>query len=211
MLQQNIVLIGMPGAGKSTIGVLLAKTLGMAFVDTDLVIQEKAGRLLQEIINQDGVGEFLKLEAQIISELEVKRSVIATGGSAVYSQEAVRHLQESSLLLYLKLRYDEIEQRMKAFSQKRWDSQPAAPSAGCCFKNPVQIPAGRLIDELGLKGMRVGGAMVSLEHGNFIINDGTATARDVLELIAVLKSRAQTERGIELHTEVEIVGEDEVQ
>lgn len=103
----------------------------------------------------------------------------------------------------------EIEQRMKAFSEKRWNSQPAAPSAGCCFKNPAEIAAGRLIDELGLKGTRVGGAMVSQEHGNFIVNDGSATARDVLELIAVLRSRAQTERGIELHTEVEIVGEDE--
>jgi len=105
---------------------------------------------------------------------------------------------------------EEIEQRMNVFSQKRWDSQPAAPSAGCCFKNPVEISAGRLIDELGLKGTRVGGAMVSHEHGNFIVNDGSATARDVLELIAVLRSRVQTERGIELHTEVEIVGEDEV-
>lgn len=105
---------------------------------------------------------------------------------------------------------EDIERRMKANSEKRWDSQPAAPSAGCCFKNPPEIPAGRLIDELGLKGTRVGGAMVSPEHGNFIVNDGAATARDVLELIAVLKSRAQIERGIELHTEVEIVGEDEV-
>ena len=77
----------------------------------------------------------------------------------------------------------EIEQRMKAFSEKRWESQPAAPSAGCMFKNPATIPAGKLIDELGLKGTRVGGAVVSAEHGNFIVNDGKATARDVLELI----------------------------
>jgi UDP-N-acetylenolpyruvoylglucosamine reductase len=102
----------------------------------------------------------------------------------------------------------EVEQRMKMFSNKRWTSQPAAPSAGCCFKNPAAIPAGRLIDELGLKGTRVGGAMVSHEHGNFIVNDGSATARDVLELIELLKARAKNERGIELHTEVEIVGED---
>ena len=106
---------------------------------------------------------------------------------------------------------EEVERRMNTFSQKRWTSQPAAPSAGCCFKNPAEIPAGKLIDELGLKGTRIGGAMVSLEHGNFIVTDGSAMARDVLELIAVLKSRAQTERGIELHTEVEIVGEDEAQ
>ena len=102
----------------------------------------------------------------------------------------------------------EIEQRMKAFSEKRWESQPAAPSAGCMFKNPGSIPAGKLIDELGLKGTRVGGAVVSAEHGNFIVNEGNATARDILELMAVLKQRAKNERGIDLHTEVEIIGEE---
>jgi UDP-N-acetylenolpyruvoylglucosamine reductase len=103
---------------------------------------------------------------------------------------------------------ESIAQRMSAFSQKRWASQPAAPSAGCAFKNPPSIPAGKLIDELGLKGVRVGGAVVSQEHGNFIINDGTATARDVLELIAFLQAKVKAARGIELHTEVEIIGED---
>ncbi len=102
----------------------------------------------------------------------------------------------------------EVEQRMNTFSEKRWDSQPAAPSAGCCFKNPAAIPAGRLIEELGLKGCRIGGAMVSLEHGNFIVNDGRASASDVLSLLALIRERARTERGIELETEVEIVGED---
>jgi len=100
-----------------------------------------------------------------------------------------------------------IEQRMNECSRKRWQSQPAAPSAGCMFKNPASIPAGKLIDELGLKGTRVGGAIVSLEHGNFIVNTGGATARDVLELIGLLKRRARDERGIELQTEVEIIGE----
>jgi UDP-N-acetylenolpyruvoylglucosamine reductase len=75
------------------------------------------------------------------------------------------------------------------------------------FKNPAQIPAGKLVDELGLKGARVGGAVVSAEHGNFIVNDGSATARNVLDLIDLLKQRAKTERGIELETEVEIIGE----
>jgi UDP-N-acetylenolpyruvoylglucosamine reductase len=102
----------------------------------------------------------------------------------------------------------EIEQRMKAFSEKRWGSQPAAPSAGCIFKNPGAIPAGRLVDELGLKGARVGGAVVSAEHGNFIVNDGKATAKDVLDLIAIIQAWAKLERGIELHTEVEIIGEE---
>ena len=103
---------------------------------------------------------------------------------------------------------EEIEKRMKEFSERRWASQPAAPSAGCTFKNPATISAGKLIDELGLKGTRVGGAVVSAEHGNFIVNDGNATARDVLELIAILQQRAKTERGIELQTEVEIIGAD---
>jgi UDP-N-acetylenolpyruvoylglucosamine reductase len=103
---------------------------------------------------------------------------------------------------------EEIEKCMKSYSEKRWASQPAAPSAGCVFKNPDKIPAGRLVDELGLKGLRVGGAVVSAEHGNFIINDGGATAQDVLALIASLRARVLAERGITLHTEVEIIGED---
>jgi UDP-N-acetylenolpyruvoylglucosamine reductase len=102
----------------------------------------------------------------------------------------------------------EIEKRMMAYSEKRWSSQPGAPSAGCMFKNTTGIPAGRLIDELGLKGTFVGGAMVSLEHGNFLVNGGMATAKDVLELIATLQSKAKAERGIELHTEVEVIGEE---
>ena len=96
---------------------------------------------------------------------------------------------------------------MKAYSGKRWSSQPAAPSAGCMFKNPPAIPAGRLIDELGLKGMKIGGARISSEHGNFLVNDGGATAKDVLELIRLLQAKAKAERGIDLHTEVEIIGE----
>jgi UDP-N-acetylenolpyruvoylglucosamine reductase len=100
-----------------------------------------------------------------------------------------------------------IEKRMNEYSRKRWESQPAAPSAGCMFKNPPTIPAGKLIDELGLKGARVGGAFVSAEHGNFIVNDGTATAADVCQLIELIRARARAERGIELQTEVEIIGE----
>jgi UDP-N-acetylenolpyruvoylglucosamine reductase len=118
------------------------------------------------------------------------------------------HLALAAVLAGRPDSHESIAQRMIAFSQKRWATQPAAPSAGCMFKNPPAIPAGRLIDELGLKGARVGGASVSIEHGNFIVNDGTATARDVLELIELLQQRAKADRGIELQTEVEIVGED---
>ncbi|MEY4916109.1 MAG: hypothetical protein RL616_22 [Verrucomicrobiota bacterium] len=102
---------------------------------------------------------------------------------------------------------EQIEARMKIYNEKRWSSQPAAPSAGCMFKNPGTIPAGRLIDELGLKNTRVGAARISQEHGNFLVNDGGATAKDVLELISILKAKAKAERGIELHTEVEVIGE----
>lgn len=103
---------------------------------------------------------------------------------------------------------EEVERRMKSFSEKRWASQPAAPSAGCIFKNPSAVPAGKLVDELGLKGTRVGGAVVSAEHGNFIVNDRKATARDVLELVALVKAKAKASRGIDLEIEVEIIGED---
>lgn len=102
----------------------------------------------------------------------------------------------------------EIAAAMAAHSQKRWKSQPAMPSAGCIFKNPSACPAGKLIDELGLKGMTVGGAEVSHVHGNFIVNRGGATAKDVLELIERVRSRAHEARGIDLETEVIIVGED---
>jgi UDP-N-acetylenolpyruvoylglucosamine reductase len=102
----------------------------------------------------------------------------------------------------------DIEQCMKRYSEKRWASQPAAPSAGCIFKNPETIPAGKLVDELGLKGLRVGGAVVSAEHGNFIINDGRATAADVLALMALVQARVRAERGLALQPEVEIIGED---
>ncbi len=102
---------------------------------------------------------------------------------------------------------EQIEKRMMAYSEKRWSSQPAAPSAGCMFKNPTGLAAGKLIDELGLKGAFVGGAMVSLEHGNFLVNGGLATAKDVLELIAQLQAKVKAARGVELHTEVEVIGE----
>jgi UDP-N-acetylenolpyruvoylglucosamine reductase len=101
-----------------------------------------------------------------------------------------------------------VTERMTTYSHKRWESQPAAPSAGCIFKNPKTIPAGKLIDELGLKGTRVGGAVVSDVHGNFIVNEGNATARDVLNLIEVIRERARSARGVDLETEVEILGQD---
>ncbi len=102
-----------------------------------------------------------------------------------------------------------IDSRLRESQEKRRTTQPIAKSAGCIFKNPDSIPAGKLVDELGLKNSRVGNARVSEVHGNFIVNDGGATAADMLQLIENIKNVARTKRGIELETEVQIVGESE--
>ncbi len=101
-----------------------------------------------------------------------------------------------------------IEKLLETSLQKRRSSQPRESSAGCIFKNPEQCPAGKLVDELGLKGTRIGGAKVSEVHGNFIVNDGGATAADVLQMIEQIKARALAGRGIQLETEVQIIGEE---
>jgi len=137
-------------------------------------------------------------------ELTPKEMSVAYRGCATLKT----HIALSAVLRGQPDSQESILQRMIAFSRKRWASQPAAPSAGCMFKNPLAVQAGKLIDELGLKGTRVGGAVVSAEHGNFIVNDGTASAHDVLELIEIIKRRAKAERGIELQTEVEIIGDE---
>ncbi len=108
----NIVLIGMPGAGKSTVGVVLAKCLGYRFVDSDLVIQEKEGKLLHEIMEERGTAGFLALENEINASLEAERSVIATGGSVIYGKEAMEHLGRIGTLVYLKLSYPTVEERL---------------------------------------------------------------------------------------------------
>jgi UDP-N-acetylmuramate--alanine ligase len=100
-----------------------------------------------------------------------------------------------------------IDNRLRESQEKRRTTQPVAKSAGCIFKNPDSIPAGKLVDELRLKNSRVGKARVSEVHGNFIVNDGGATAAEMLELIELIKTRARAKRGIELETEVQIVGE----
>lgn len=116
--KKNIILIGMPGAGKSTIGVLLAKALGKAFIDTDLLIQAREGRLLQEVINEDGIGHFLAIEAEVLMSIQTVNSVIATGGSAIYSDQAMAHLKQNGVIVYLKLSYEDVEQRIKNMSSR---------------------------------------------------------------------------------------------
>lgn len=112
MKKNNIVLIGMPGVGKSTIGVVLAKMLGYQFVDADLVIQEKEGKLLCEIIDEVGTEGFIEVENRINSQIEAEHAIIATGGSVVYGTEAMMHLKEIGTILYLRLPYEELNQRL---------------------------------------------------------------------------------------------------
>ena len=110
---RNISLIGMPGVGKSTVGVVLAKVLGMRFIDTDLVIQQYDSRLLQEIIDVDGIGKFLEIEEKTVLSLKLDECiVIATGGSVIYSKNIMEYLKKNSIVIYLKLDYDEVVERI---------------------------------------------------------------------------------------------------
>lgn len=111
-MKSNITLIGMPASGKSTVGVLLAKRLGYSFVDVDIVIQEKTGKLLKEIIAEQGTEGFIQVEEQVNRELDVHRSVIAPGGSVIYGESAMEHLKEISTIVYLKLSYQSVKRRL---------------------------------------------------------------------------------------------------
>ncbi len=111
-MKSNIILIGMPAAGKSTIGVLLAKSLLKAFVDTDLAIQTEYGCALSDIIEKEGTDAFLRIENDIICALRYRSSIVATEGSAVYGEEAMRHLKKDGIVVYLELSLGEIEKRI---------------------------------------------------------------------------------------------------
>ena len=111
-MKSNIVLIGMPGVGKSTIGVILAKILAYHFLDSDLVIQEREGKRLHQIISEVGCDGFLKIENDVNASLNVERTIIATGGSAIYGKEAMEHLKEIGEVVYLKADYETIEKRL---------------------------------------------------------------------------------------------------
>lgn len=123
-IKDNVVLIGMPGAGKSTVGVVLAKKLGYRFIDSDLVIQEQYGKLLHELIEEKGVEGFWKIENDVNVAIAAHKSVIATGGSAVYGAEAMKHLREISTVVYLKLPFEEVEERLGDLNARGVTLQP---------------------------------------------------------------------------------------
>ncbi|TWT63900.1 shikimate kinase [Rubinisphaera italica] len=115
---KNLILIGMPGAGKSTIGVILAKQTARDFVDTDLLIQLKEGCCLQETVNEKGYLELRRIEGDVLQNLDVENHVVATGGSAVYSEAAMKHLKELGTIVYLKVSLQELESRVTNEAQR---------------------------------------------------------------------------------------------
>lgn len=112
MSRDNVILIGMPASGKSTVGVVLAKLLGYGFVDTDILIQVREGARLSDIIARVGVERFLQIEGEVCCALDVSRSVIATGGSVVYGDDTMRHLGEVGEVLYLKVGVEALQSRL---------------------------------------------------------------------------------------------------
>ena len=120
----NIILIGMPGVGKSTLGVLLAKTLGMTFLDTDLVIQEQEGALLRDLIADRGIEGFLDLEGEVCAHLQAHRTVVATGGSVVYRSQAMAHLRELGTVVYLKIPVEALAARLSNLDNRGVPMKP---------------------------------------------------------------------------------------
>ena len=118
MKKNNIILIGMPASGKSTVGVILAKILGYNFVDADIVIQEKENRKLSQIIEEDGIDGFIDIENKINSEIEVEKTVVSTGGSAVYGKEAMDHYKNIGRVVYLKVSMDVLTKRLSDVKQR---------------------------------------------------------------------------------------------
>ena len=114
MSKENMVLIGMPGVGKSTVGVILAKVLGYQFIDADLVIQKRENRLLHEIISEEGLDGFLKAEenANVYIAQNEEKSIVATGGSVVYCEKAMQELKKTGRVIYLELEYDQLKKRL---------------------------------------------------------------------------------------------------
>lgn len=134
----NIILIGMPGAGKSTVGVVLAKMLGYEFLDTDLLIQKREGDLLQHLLDTAGQEKFLDLEADAICSVDCRRTIIAPGGSAVYRPRAIEHLRRLGTVVYLRLSLDEISRRLENLSSRGVAMGPGQTLADLyAFRTPL--------------------------------------------------------------------------
>lgn len=133
---ENIILIGMPGAGKSTLGVVLAKILGYEFIDADLLIQGKLDKTLQKIIDACGPDGFIEVENEVLCTLSTSHTIIATGGSAVYSDEAMKHLSSIGTVVYLQVSYEELENRLGGLYER-----------GVVMKNGIGMSLADLYEE----------------------------------------------------------------
>ena len=116
--KSNLVLIGMPGCGKSTIGILAAKVLCLSFLDTDILLQQNVGRRLQDVINEDGLEHFRHLESNMLASLSVNETLIATGGSAVYYHDAMEHLRSIGTVVYLRSSLARIKKHLRDYSRR---------------------------------------------------------------------------------------------
>ena len=160
-MTDNIILIGMPGAGKSTVGVVLAKSLGYNFIDSDLVIQAETGKRLFEIIEEEGIDGFLAVENQINAKLQTHHAVIATGGSVIYGEEAMEHLKSIGKVIYLKVTFESLEKRL-----------------GNLLKRGVAIRSGNTL--MDLYNERV---PLYEKYADYIIDEHNRDIREVVEMI----------------------------
>ena len=164
----NIILIGMPGAGKSTLGVVLAKIANKRFVDADLIIQERCGATLQSIIDERGPEAFIELENEILCSIEAENTIVATGGSAVYSEGAMRHFAEIGTIVYLEISYESLIGRLGDLQER-----------GVVMRNGMGMSLRELFDERKPLYEQYADITVNVDDLNI-----TAAARKVASAIA---------------------------
>jgi shikimate kinase len=152
-MSENVVLIGMPGAGKSTIGVLLAKTTGRDFVDTDVLIQVREGRSLQAILQAEGYLKLRAIEEQVILGLTLESHVIATGGSAVYSDAAMAHLMKSGTVVFLDVPFEQIGRRVRDLASRGIAAAPGTTLRQLYDqRRPLYLGHADVVVDCGVKG-----------------------------------------------------------
>lgn len=168
--KSNIVLIGMPGAGKSTLGVVLAKILGMDFVDGDILIQNQVGNTLQKIIDAQGVDGFLQVENDVLVAVDVQNTVISTGGSAIYSDEAMRHLTEIGTVVYLDVSLEELRSRLGSLHER-----------GVVMRKGVSMSLDEIFEERGPLYRKY--AEVTLQTDGLTVREATRKLVDALSVM----------------------------
>lgn len=168
--KSNIVLIGMPGAGKSTLGVVLAKILGMDFVDGDILIQNQVGNTLQKIIDAQGVDGFLQVENDALAAVDVQNTVISTGGSAIYSDEAMRHLTDIGTVVYLDVSLEELRSRLGSLHER-----------GVVMRKGVSISLDEIFEERGPLYRKY--AEVTLQTDGLTVREATRKLVDALSVM----------------------------